>query len=80
MNHFVQFFAVIILKQNDAVLSFLGPIGPLELGLSVGRSVVLVENVHWGPLDDSRIWNGEWGMGNGEWGIWNGEYGMGNGE
>ena len=40
---------------------FLGPIGPLELGLSVAW-LVLVENVHWGPLDDSRMGNGEWGI------------------
>ena len=45
-------------------------------------SEVLVENVHWGPLDDSRMGNGDWGLGNGELGMGNGEWGwgMGNGE
>ena len=46
---------------------FLGPIGPLELGLSVCLSVgwlVLVEIVHWVPLDDSIM---HWGMGIGDW-------------
>ena len=45
-------------SQNHSILTvhyviFLGPIGPLELGLSVGRLVgwseVLVENVQWEP-------------------------------
>ena len=31
--------------------------------VSVCLSEVLVENVHWGPLDDSRMGNGDWGMG-----------------
>ena len=35
--------------------TFLGPIGPLELGLSVCWSEVLVENLHWGPQDESRM-------------------------
>ena len=51
---------------------FLGPIGPLELGLSVGLLEVFIENLlnlHWGPLDDSRMGNGEWEIGNGEWGL-----------
>ena len=30
--------------------------------------------------DVTKIWNGEWGMGNEEWGMGNGEWGMGNGE
>ena len=47
------------------LLLLLGPIGPLELGL-VCVSEVLLENVHWGPLDDSRMGNGEWGIGNGD--------------
>ena len=49
---------------------------PGKLGLSVCLSVVLVENVHWGPLDDSRMGNGKWGLGNGEWGMGNGEWGI----
>ena len=32
-----------------------------------------MENVHWGPLDDSRMENGKLGMGNWEWGLGIGE-------
>ena len=47
--------------------------------VSVGWSVVLVEIVHWGPLDDSRMGIGEWGMGIGELGSWViGEWEIGN--
>ena len=66
-------YSVVQLKCADshftayiAFQQFLGPIGPLELGLSVGLLEVFIENLlnlHWGPLDDSRMGNGEWGMG-----------------
>ena len=44
--------------------------------VSVCLSEVLVENVHWGPLDDSRMGNWEWGLGNGEWGLGIGDWGL----
>ena len=58
---------IICILLYISIDGYLGPIGPPELGLSVCLSVGLkseVENVHWGPLDDSRMGNGEWGMGN----------------
>ena len=45
--------------------------------VSVCLSEVLVENVHWGALDDSRMGNWEWGLGNGEWGMGIGDWGLG---
>ena len=51
-------------------MTFLGPIGPLELGLSVCWSVVFIENLLQGPKDYLIMGNGELGIGNGECGEW----------